>query len=277
MRLFREPLLHFLLIGAAFFALYAWLNPDALESDRRIVVDEGRINALSESFQRTWRRVPTHGEIASLVDDFALEEIYYRQALALGLDEDDPVIRRRLQQKLEFLAVSMATATQPDESELQSYLEAHPDQYRRPDRYSFEQIYINPARPAAELEQRLAEVATALGNGQVVDGDQTLIAREFSDASTSRIDNTLGNDFSKQLDDLALNEWSPPLRSGLGFHFIRLTARLPGEVPAIGDVREQVLRDWSYDNENTIKRRVEKELLADYKIVVEWPEEAGSQ
>jgi hypothetical protein len=176
MKFLKEPLLHFMLIGAAFFALYAWLNPGALQSERRIVVDEGRINSLAESFERSWNREPTQSELANLVDEFALDEIYYRQALSMGLDQNDAVVRRRLRQKIEFLAASAATVVQPGDVELQSFLEQNADQYRRPDRYSFRQVYVSPTRTGAELERRLAEVEDALNKGESVIGDSSLIA-----------------------------------------------------------------------------------------------------
>ena len=273
MKILKEPLLHFLAIGAAFFVLYAWLNPGDLGSGQRIVVDEGRVRSLSESFERTWNRAPTGDELARLIEEFALEEIYYRQALEMGLDENDAVIRRRLRQKLEFLSTSMATVTQPEESELQSFLDQYREQYRRPDRYSFEQIYVNPARSAAELEQRLAELESALANGLDVQGDDTLIAKTFDNASSYQVDNVLGRGFAQQLDELELEEWSPPLRSGLGFHFVKVHAREVGEVPALDEIRAAVLRDWSYEKETETRREIERELLAKYEIVVHLPRE----
>jgi len=277
MKFLKEPLLHFLLIGAIFFGLYTWLNPDAMESDRHIVVDEGRINALAEAFERTWNRPPGNAELVSLVKDYALEEIYYRQALALGLDQNDAVIRRRLRQKVDFLSTSMATVAKPDESELQSFLDEHADIFLTSNRYSFEQIYVNPERSDAELEQRLSEIATALSKGETVDGDPTLMLRAFDGAPVQQVNNTFGSGFAGQLDDLPLNAWSRPLRSGLGFHFVRLSARETGVLPPLDDVREQVLRDWSYEKESEARRKVEADLLAGYQVDVEWPEEVGGR
>jgi parvulin-like peptidyl-prolyl isomerase len=277
MKFLKEPLLHFMLIGAAFFALYAWLNPGALQSERRIVIDEGRINSLAESFERTWNREPTQRELANLVDEFALDEIYYRRALSMGLDQNDAVVRRRLRQKLEFLASSAATVVQPGDVELQGYLEQNADQYRRPDRYSFSQVYINATRSSAELEQRLEEVEEALKKGESVTGDSSLIATGFDDISAFQIDNTLGSGFTAQLDGLPLNEWSAPLRSGLGFHFVNLYKREPGALPSLDEIRDVVLRDWSYEKEATVRKAIEQELLAAYDIAVEWPKQSGAR
>lgn len=276
MKILKEPLLHFLAIGAAFFVLYAWLNPGDTGSGQRIVVDEGRVQSLAASFERTWNRAPSSDELARLIEEFALEEIYYRQALEMGLDENDTVIRRRLRQKLEFLATSMATVAQPEDSDLQDFLNQYQEQYRRPDRYSFEQVYINPERNGANLERRLAEVESALEKGVDVQGDETLIARTFDDTSSYQLDNVLGRGFAQQLDDLPLEEWSTPLRSGLGFHFVKVHARETGEVPALDDIRAAVLRDWTYEREREAQREIERELLAKYEIVVHLPREAGA-
>jgi hypothetical protein len=115
-------------------------------------------------------------------------------------------------------------------------------------------------------------VESALNNGDSVTGDSSLIAIEFDDASAYHIDNTFGSGFSGQLADQSLNEWSQPLRSGLGFHIVKLTARKPGVLPPLGEIRDAVLRDWSYEREAAARKDIEKELLAAYDIAVEWPE-----
>lgn len=257
--------------------MYVWLNPDATGSNQRIVIDAGRIESLAQSFERTWNRKPSASELARLVDDFALEEIYTRQAIAMGLDQNDAVIRRRLRQKLEFLTTSVASVNRPDEGELQRFLVQHSEEYRAPNRYSFQQVYVNPTRSATDLDQRLAEVEDALSQGESISGDESLISPEFNDASSTYIDSTLGRGFAAQLDELALNEWSGPLRSGVGFHFVRLSAREPGAVPPLDAIRTAVLRDWTYERESQAREEIEEELLASYEVVVRWPETNGAR
>lgn len=272
MQFLREPLLHFLLIGAGFFALYIFLNPDAVESDQTIVVDTGRINTLAESFKSTWNRNPTETELNNLIEDFVLEEIYYRQALAMGIDKNDVLIRRRLRQKMEFLSTSMAASIQPADSELQTYLDANAEKYRTPSTYSFEQIYINPDKSAEALDKRLAEIAAVLADNRIAEGDQTLLARRFNSAPSFQIDSTFGRGFSTALDDLPVNEWSEPVQSGLGTHYVKITEHNPGYLPPLEEVREQVLRDWSYEKNIDIKSKIKDNLLAEYQVVVEWSE-----
>ncbi|GAB3112205.1 peptidyl-prolyl cis-trans isomerase [Aestuariicella hydrocarbonica] len=276
MNILKEPLLHFLLIGAVFFVGYGYLNPDSLADGERIVVQEGRINSLIAQFRRTWNRAPSDEELQKLVDDFVLEEIYYRQAVALGIDKDDTLIRRRLRQKMEFLSVSMASDMQPEEQELQAYFVAHAHKYRSSSRYSFEQIYINPDRSSEALQQRISEVRQALSNRQPVSSDASMLASQFEQAPDFQVNNLFGRGFSEQLDGLLLNQWSEPYRSGMGMHFIKVTERIEGEVPALQDVRAEVLRDWSYDTTNEIKSKIRQGLLAEYKVVIEWPPGAES-
>ncbi len=104
MRVLREPLVHFLLLGGVLFLIFGLTNQTGTtNSDQRIVVSAGRIEQLATVFGKTWQRPPTSKELKGLIDDFVLEEVYYRQAVAMGIDRDDTIIRRRLRQKLEFL------------------------------------------------------------------------------------------------------------------------------------------------------------------------------
>lgn len=276
MKLLKEPLLHFLLIGAAIFGLYSYLNPQALEAENRIVVNEGRINALKERFRRTWNRSPNDEELQALIDDFVLEEIYYRQALALGIEENDAMIRRRLRQKMEFLSASMLSDLQPSDQQLQTYLQAHEDKYRRSNQYSLQQVYISPDRDADALAQRIDAVRQQLSQGQQVDGDGSLFPQRFEQSSDFQLNNQFGRGFSAHLDQLPLNTWSGPVESGLGYHFIKLTQRDMGQLPPLEQVRDEVVRDWTYDQQQQIKTQLNEKLLADYKVVVEWPQGADS-
>ena len=129
----REPLVHFLVLGGVLFALYRWQNPSGAETvlaPREIVVTTGRIANLAESFARVWQRPPTQAELDGLIEDHIREEVLYREALAIGLDRDDTIIRRRLRQKMEFISEDIAAQAEPSDQELQAYLDSHSDSYR---------------------------------------------------------------------------------------------------------------------------------------------------
>jgi hypothetical protein len=153
-KLLREPLLQFLVLGAGLFLLYSLVNEAPWGSPDRIVVDEAETSRLAEQFERTWMRPPTRQELQGLAEHFVKEKILYREALALGLDKDDLVIRRRMRQKMEFLNADLVEQQEPTDAELQTYLEANPEKFELPARYSFWQIYLNPESSGKDASQR---------------------------------------------------------------------------------------------------------------------------
>ena len=268
MKILKEPLLHFLFIGACLFGLYAWINPDAMQSDKRIVVDQGQVNSLAMRFQRVWQREPTKQELQGLIEDYVIEEIYYREALAMGIDKDDPVIRRRLRQKMETYTDSLATTLAPSEDELNQYLQQHPDKFKTENRYSFQQVYINTDIPEDQLQAKLKSIQSALQSGESVDSGSSLLPASFTDADGFVIDRTFGQGFAAQLDTLELNKWSPPLQSGLGLHFVMLSSRKAGQLPALASIRDKVEREWRFDKAQEIDKTLRKKLLANYDVVI---------
>ena len=283
--LLREPLVHFMMIGAALFALYgAAGGSDSDDSERRIVVSAGRIEQLANIFAKTWQRPPRDDELKGLVDDFVLEELYYRQALAMGLDRDDTIIRRRMRQKFEFLTDDSLPVQASDE-ELAAYVAENRSKFIEETAYTFRQIYFNPERhalgsreggqsPEGFVKARL----DALRQGKAVSGDPSLLAESFDRASRRVVDGTFGRDFSRRLDDLATGEWQGPLRSGLGIHLIRLDARIEGKLPELAEIRPMVQREWAHQKRIEFRRQMNERLLKEYQVVIEWPQsKAASQ
>ena len=275
-KIIKEPLLHFLFIGACLFGLYAMINPDAMQSDKRIVVDQGQINSLSQRFQRVWQREPTEKELQSLIEDFVIEEIYYREALAMGIDKNDPVIRRRLRQKMEIYTDNLATTLAPSEQELNQYLQQHRDNFKTDNRYSFKQVYISTDRAEDKLQAIIASTQNALHKGESVSGDRSLLPEMFTEADSYSIDRTFGQGFAVKLDTLALNQWSQPLQSGLGIHFVMLSDRQQGQLPLLSMIRDKVEREWRFDQLQKIDQSLREKLLASYDVVLATTEEKSS-
>ena len=268
----REPLLHFLLIGAVLFIVFGIVNDNRPgDTENRIVVSAGRIQQLSIIFAKTWQRPPTADELKGLVDDFVLEEIYYRQAVAMGIDRDDTVIRRRLRQKFEFLTDDMAAAVAPTDEALAAYLAANEDAFVRDTTYTFEQIYFNPDQP--DLKVRVAETLSALRAGNDAVGDSGLLPVDFEAIPARSVDRTFGLGFSASLDALPTGDWQGPIESGLGLHVIRLRAHVPGTLPDLADIRPIVEREWANENRLETRRQINEQLLNDYVIVIDWPAE----
>lgn len=270
-KIIREPLLHFALIGAGLFVLFAYLNPAAEEqAENSIVVTGYKIQQLSTVFQKKWQRPPTAVELKRLIDDYVVEEIYYREAIAMRMDQDDTVIRRRLRQKMEFLLTDASAAIKPTEEQLQTYLDEHSAAFAVPTRYSFRQIYVNPNRP--DSAERIAAIQQQLGAGSYVKGDSTMLPETMTDQSTNQIDRTFGQGFTQPFIDMPLDSWQGPIRSGFGQHWIYLQAREAARHPTLDEVRAKVLREYEYDQRQALQREVTEKLLQKYMIRVDWPQ-----
>ena len=276
-KILREPLLHFLLIGAALFVVFGLVNDrSSSDADMQVVVSAGRIEQLENIFAKTWQRSPTKEELKGLVDDFVLEEIYYRQAVAMGIDRGDTVIRRRLRQKFEFLTDDMAAAAVPTDDDLANYLAANADVFVTDTTYTFEQVYINPDRLGVDLDGYIAAQLSALRAGKVVGGDSALLPT-FFDATPDRVvDSNFGSGFSDSLDLLTTGEWQGPVESGLGLHLVRIETRVEGALPDLGDIRPLVEREWAHEKRLETRRIINEQLLNEYDVVIEWPTEQSS-
>jgi hypothetical protein len=266
-RLIREPLLHFVAIGALLFGVYAWINRGAAAPDE-IVVSRGQIEALRAQFARTWQRDPTVAELDGLIDGWVRDEILYREGRALGFDADDPVIRRRVAQKVEFLADEL-TPVAPTDADLQAWLDNHAENYRIEPRFTFQQIYFDPSRRRERLDADVATAQRALTAGRSVSGDATLLPRALENVARAEVVRTFGEDFAAALDDLAIDEWSAPLESGYGVHLVRVTAREDGRAATLEEARAAVERDLLHEQTQQGRQRFYAALLDKYVVRIE--------
>jgi hypothetical protein len=271
-KLIREPLIHFLLIGGVLFGIYSIKNPQMqLDSDRRIVVTPGRIEQLANIFVKTWQRPPTPEELKGLIDDFVLEEAYYRTAIAMGIDKNDTMIRRRLRQKMEFLTEDATALTEPSDEVLAAYLAEHKDQFRTEPIYTFRQIYFNPEKYGKDAVAFAHKKAIEVRNGTDLPGDQTLLPETLSNASRRTVDGTFGTGFAEKLDILPLGKWSEPIHSGMGIHLIKLESHQPGRLPSLEEIRPLVKREWANDKRIELRKKFNEALLKNHEVVIEWP------
>ena len=271
-KLVGEPLVHFALIGAALFVLYGLVNDDGLAgTDNEIVVSAGRIEQLVSIFHKTWQRPPTTDELKSLIDDYILEEVYYRQAVAMGIDRNDAVIRRRLRQKFEFLTDDIGGALSPTDVDLAAYVAANPQVFKTDNTYTFSQVFLDPNR--SDIEGLVAETLAELRNVGMSPQGSGLLPASFESTSARIVDATFGTGFSQTLDDLATGQWTGPVESGLGIHLILLRERVPGFVPELADIRDVVNREWAHEKRVETRHTINAKLLENYDIVIEWPTE----
>jgi len=277
--LLREPLLHFLVGGALLFVLYGMVADDPAYAPDRIVVDEARVMSLAGGFQRTWMRLPSSDELDELVREFINEEILYREALALGLDRDDSVIRRRMRQKMEFLHADLAEIEKPSEADLVAFLSANPERFAQQARVSFRQVYVNPdtgPRAPRDRANDILETLRAKGSEARVDdqGDPTLLPHAMEMASESAIAAAFGSEFAGDVLASADNGWTGPLASSFGLHLIRVDARTPARVPELGEIRRQVEREYETVQRSDADQQFLQMLRAQYEIEVRLPEAA---
>ena len=243
-RLLREPLLHFLAIGGLIFLLFAALAEPSPSPTDTIVIEPERIDQLATRFQSLWRRPPTDEERRALIDDFVRGEIYYREALALGLDRDDTVIRRRLRQKMEFLTDTAADLLEPAEGELEAYLAANEKTYRSRPQLAFEQIYLGEAPGPDSVRLSLSGLRSDPATDPSTLGQSTLMPARFDLSPPKAVDGVFGQGFFERLAELAPGVWAGPVKSAYGVHLVRIRESLPARMPQLADVRDAVLRDW---------------------------------
>lgn len=272
LRLLREPLLHFLLIGGAIFLAHDFLADDSPADAETIVVSPARIERIRTLFQEAWQRPPTRAELEGLVAGDVREEIYYREALALGLDRDDAVIRRRMRQKMEFLIDTGSQILMPDETTLQAWYTARHEDYRTPLQLDFEQIFLGARPSSGQIDAALRQLRENGAAARTV-GETTLLPPVMHAAQPPAVDGVFGPGFFARLETLPTGTWQGPVRSAYGVHLVRVQARLGGEIPPLEQVREQVLRQWRMEKARELRDRDYAERRRRYRVRVEWPRE----
>ena len=262
----KEPVLHFLLIGVAIFVAYGLVARTSKEGTR-IVVTQGVVDALAREYQARWQRPPAGQELAGLVESYIRDEILYREGTALGLDRDDPVIKRRVRQKLDVMAEEQLARDVPTDAELAAYLAQHADRFTRPGTVSFEQIYFPATAAAAELEAARASAVRGADPARL--GQSSMLPPRAENVPLDLAARDFGDEFAAGIAKLPLNEWAGPVRSGFGQHLVRVTARTKAIVPKLDDVRAAVAREL--ENERRLASLAEsyRKLRSQYEVVIE--------
>jgi hypothetical protein len=267
-RLLREPLVHFLGLGVLLFLLYGWVRGGVLAAPDEIVVSRWQLESLQMQFERVRQRPPTAEELQRLVDAWVREEVFYREGLAAGLDRDDPVVRRRVGQKIEFM-MDVAPQAAPTNAELQAWLDAHGARYAIEPRYSLRQIYFDPVRHGGKIDATIAAALRALRAKKPVAGDLTMLPAELDAATESDIGRQFGAEFAASLKGLPVGGWKGPLKSAFGLHLVELSASDPGRPATLEDVRTGVERDLQEARSEEAKKAYYERLRAKYRVRVE--------
>jgi hypothetical protein len=274
-RALREPLVHFLLIGAAIFGLDVLAaTPDGSGASNRIVISGGDIDRLSDQWETLWQRPPTTDEINGFIEERIREEVFYREALALGLDRDDVVIRRLLRRKLEFVTQDILVPSEPPAAELTAYYEANADRYTRPPLLSFSQIYFATDRRGGAAGKDARVVLARLDEGldessAHAAGDGQLFPDTFTDQTTRDIEAVFGPEYAASVAHIEPGVWSGPIASAYGLHLVRIDARRAGAVLAYAEVADKVRADWDYEQRQKANDEMYRSLRARYEVIVE--------
>lgn len=263
-RLIREPLVHFLAAGSVLFLLMGQFGSnDSL--DRSITINEEEVARLASQWEQTWQRPPSRQQLDSLIRDYIKEEVYVREAMRLGLDADDPVIRRRLRAKMEFLATAEIQNMEPTAAELQRSYDANKSRYAEKPAFSFDQQFLGEDEAAAK------DAMNALSQGKQPTTQALSVPESMEDAASDSISRAFGDDFTDSLRNAPQGKWSGPVRSGFGWHAVRVRNVIAAGTPNLSAVRQRVSNDWRAETQKTREAAAYQALLDGYDIRIAKP------
>ena len=278
----KEPLFHFLVLGLLIYGGYAWLHADdAPDNEQTIVVGAGELAWMQTSFEKRWKRGPTPVELGGLVKEYVRETVLYREALAMGLDQDDTIVRRRLAQKLEFLVQDLVEVSPPTEEALEVYFGEHLADYREPDRITFTHVFVDPDRRGAETLGDAAEIREALekfedpADGAKELGDPFMLQSYYPERTEAEISKLFGGEFAKSVGELSEGAWHGPVLSGYGVHVVYVHGTQTFPQPSMSEVRERVVQDWTAAKREELNAEYYTRLLDKYDVVIEEAPDGG--
>lgn len=254
------------------FLFFAWRGNAVDPASRTIIVDEAQVERLAAIWTQTWQRPPRGVEIDGMIRDYIKEEIYNREAIRLGLDQDDIVIRRRLRSKMEYLEGAAVENSIPSDATLQKWLDSHAAQYASDARFSFDQIYLGEGG-LADARQRADAIRGDLTSGRAWKrlGERISLPISMETAATSEIDRQFGDEFTAELTRIKPGTWSGPVASGFGYHLVRVRQIAPGKAVHLSDVRQSVENDWQAATLKDRQARAYQTLLDGYSIRIAKP------
>ncbi len=278
-RWLREPLLHFLLLGLALFAVYAYMQRGrgGVESSRQIVLSLDDLRQTEIYFESQWHRQPTPAEFQALVEDKVREEVLYREALALGLDKDDTIVKRRMAQKMQFLAEDVAAAHEPSAAELKAWFQKNSSRFALPSRYSFRHLYFSPDKRGKNAASDAARALVKI-SGQPEDStlalslaDPFMFQDYYGDRAPEAVAKEFGPQFAVALEKTKPGSWQGPIASGYGWHLVYIDTVIPGRVPAFEEIEPDVKIAWLGEQKAAAWQKAYAEMRAKYSVLVPSP------
>lgn len=275
-RWWQEPLLHFVLIGALLYGVYHFASPRAAavdpSRDHRIVLTQDDLLQMALTWRAQGRPMPTAQQMGSLIEAKVREEVLFREALALGLDKDDTIVKRRLAQKMDFVAEDLSTLAEPTPQELKAWFEANPQRFALAPRLTFTHHYFSPdkrqARAFDDARRALPAPDKAGAADARIAGDAFMFQDRYVDQSAEQVATQFGPKFARSLVGLSPGAWQGPVESGYGWHLVFVEDITPGRVPAFEEIEPQVKREWIATRRAEAKQKMYETLRARYEVVV---------
>lgn len=268
----REPLAHFVVMGGLLFAAWTWLVPEQTESSGNevILLDQAQLDYLETLWTAQWKREPSPEDVAAIVDRHLRQEVFYREALRMGLDHDDQIIRTRLAQKMEAVASDLGTLMRPPtDDQLRAFHAERPDLFTLPPAFAFLQVlYLSAEAEDAVLEATLA----SLRQGDAVPQNRLnklSVPLDWDLTPAQEVEHAFGGGFANALSELPVGTWSGPVRSGLGLHLVQVTDSQPERLAAFEEIRDYVSRQYEYYTALDAQERMFRELLDRYDVRIE--------
>ncbi len=267
-KLFKEPFFHFIIIGIALFFLYGLVNKGT-DTKNTIIINDFDLDNITSSFEMQWKRDPTEQELQSIINQNIKQEIFYQEALKMNLDHNDEIIKRRLSQKMQFLSNDIAALSEPTDEVLKTYYKENFEKYLTPTTYSLYQITFSPDKRKDNYKdaiETLKQFPEASFEEMQPWGDKLPFSYYFEEANANELGLQLGSKFRDALETQEINNWTGPVPSGFGFHLVYITNKTPPQLPGYEKVKNEVIRNYEYDNQNETNELIYQELKKQYDI-----------
>jgi hypothetical protein len=272
--LLREPLLHFLVIGVGLFFLFSQINNTQVETDHRIIITQANLDRLATLWLKRMGRPPSAQEREQQLEHYIREQVLYREAMTMGLDQDDVIVSRRLAQKMEYLFNDLSFIPEPSETELVTFLSEHASQFTLPATITFSQIFLDPRernqeinKDAEQLLEQLKETKTIVDTINL--GDRSLLPYKFTEERQNEINSMFGAAFTNQVFSLPISSWQGPVASEYGLHLIYITARTENRLPSLAEIRERVASEWRSTKQHEANEIFYQSLFQRYEIILD--------
>ncbi len=271
---FREPLVHFIILGGLLFAGHSLWQRHVSKADYTIIVSPDEMQRQATIFAGENRRQPTDEDLQALLFAYVEEQALMREASRMGLGSDDTIIRRRLAQKMRFMIEDVDAPQEPDEPVLEAWFEANINKFAVPEKRSFSHIYFSPEKHGKNLDINIKKVRDIIDDAEWKTlGDPFMLERSFTKLSTIDVSRLFGADFAVGVFNAPTEDlesvWQGPIDSAFGRHLVRINLSVPKSVPELSEVRPAVIRAWQDETQRDANGKRLKDLIQKYKVVVE--------